>query len=88
MACWRSTIKANVGVCTRPTVNLALYIVSHLIKQNDTIICATDAGREGQLIFEYVYRMSTTDEAKTVKRLWISSMTDEAIKDGLKHLII
>lgn len=69
-----------------PQTQKQFAIVSHLIKQNDTIICATDAGREGQLIFEYVYRMSTTDEAKTVKRLWISSMTDEAIKDGLKHL--
>nr|WP_312576873.1 DNA topoisomerase 3 [Sedimentibacter sp.] len=48
------------------------------------IICATDAGREGQLIFGYVYVTSGCN--KPVKRLWISSMTDEAILDGFNNL--
>jgi len=48
------------------------------------IVCATDAGREGQLIFGYVY--VTSGCTKPVKRLWISSMTDEAILDGFKNL--
>lgn len=48
------------------------------------IICATDAGREGQLIFGYVY--VTAECKKPVKRLWISSMTDEAILEGFKNL--
>lgn len=48
------------------------------------IVCATDAGREGQLIFGYVYVTSGCN--KPVKRLWISSMTDEAILDGFKNL--
>ena len=50
----------------------------------DEIICATDAGREGQLIFGYVY--VTAECKKPVKRLWISSMTDEAIKEGFNSL--
>lgn len=50
----------------------------------DEIICATDAGREGQLIFGYVY--ITAECKKPVKRLWISSMTDEAIKEGFDNL--
>ncbi|MGD9566735.1 MAG: DNA topoisomerase 3 [Sedimentibacter sp.] len=50
----------------------------------DEIICATDAGREGQLIFGYVYINAGCK--KPVKRLWISSMTDEAIGEGFKHL--
>ena len=50
----------------------------------DEIICATDAGREGQLIFGYVYVNAGCN--KPVKRLWISSMTDEAIEEGFTKL--
>lgn len=50
----------------------------------EEIICATDAGREGQLIFGYVYVNAGCK--KPVKRLWISSMTDEAIDEGFKDL--
>lgn len=44
------------------------------------VICATDAAREGELIFRYIYRMAGCK--KPVWRLWISSMTDEAIREG------
>ncbi len=50
----------------------------------DELICATDAGREGQLIFGYVYINSECK--KPVRRLWISSMTDEAIREGFANL--
>lgn len=50
----------------------------------EEVICATDAGREGQLIFGYVYVNAGCN--KPVKRLWISSMTDEAIEEGFKNL--
>jgi DNA topoisomerase-3 len=50
----------------------------------DEIICATDAGREGQLIFGYVYINASCN--KPVRRLWISSMTDEAISEGFNNL--
>ncbi|HYH03541.1 MAG TPA: DNA topoisomerase, partial [Bacillota bacterium] len=48
------------------------------------VICATDAGREGELIFGLVYRQANCQ--KPFRRLWISSMTDEAIADGLQNL--
>lgn len=48
------------------------------------LVCATDAGREGELIFRFVYQM--TGCKKPFQRLWISSMEDAAIKDGFAHL--
>ncbi len=50
----------------------------------DEIICATDAGREGECVFRYVYYHAEC--TKPFKRLWISSMTDEAIRDGFSNL--
>ena len=44
------------------------------------IICATDAGREGELIFRYIYEAAGC--SKPVSRLWISSLTPEAIRKG------
>ncbi len=48
------------------------------------LICATDAGREGELIFRYIYDI--TGSTKPFKRLWISSMTNTAIKEGFSNL--
>jgi len=61
-------------------------VVKRLITSPDTdrIICATDAGREGELIFRYIYSLCGCD--KPFQRLWISSMTDEAIKEGFRNL--
>ncbi|MCM1060617.1 MAG: DNA topoisomerase 3 [Eubacterium sp.] len=50
----------------------------------DTIICATDAGREGECIFRYVYNIARCK--KPVKRLWISSLEDVEIKAGFADL--
>lgn len=50
----------------------------------DEIIEATDAGREGECIFRYVYNYLGC--SKPVKRLWISSMTEQAIRDGFANL--
>ncbi len=50
----------------------------------DSLICATDSGREGELIFRYIYNY--IGSSKPFQRLWISSMTDEAIKDGFLKL--
>jgi len=61
-------------------------ILQHLISCNDEIICATDAGREGQLIFEYVMAKCENIQSKKIKRLWISSMTDTAIQEGFANL--
>lgn len=61
-------------------------IVKSLMNRDDVdeLICATDAGREGQLIFGYVYVNAGC--TKPVKRLWISSMTDEAVAEGFNNL--
>ena len=50
----------------------------------DSVTAATDAGREGELIFRFVYQMA--DCTKPVKRLWISSMEDAAIREGFANL--
>ena len=50
----------------------------------DSVTAATDAGREGELIFRFVYQMAGC--TKTVKRLWISSMEDAAIREGFANL--
>ena len=50
----------------------------------DSVVCATDAGREGELIFRLVYEMAGCN--KPMKRLWISSMEESAIRDGFANL--
>lgn len=61
-------------------------IVSELMNKNDVteIINACDAGREGELIFRTVYKLSGCN--KPMKRLWISSMEDSAIREGFNNL--
>ena len=53
-------------------------------KETDSLICATDAGREGELIFRYIYEKAGCK--KPFQRLWISSMTDEAINEGFRDI--
>lgn len=53
-------------------------------KRVESVICATDAGREGELIFRLVYEHAGCK--KPMERLWISSMEDAAIRDGFEHL--
>ena len=55
-----------------------------LSEEVTSLMCATDSGREGELIFRYIYKVSNCHKPFT--RLWISSMTDEAIRDGLAGL--
>ena len=50
----------------------------------ETIVCATDAGREGELIFRLVYDCCRC--SKPVRRLWISSLEESAIREGMAHL--
>ncbi len=50
----------------------------------DSVVCATDAGREGELIFRLVYEMAGCD--KPIRRLWISSMEESAIRGGFENL--
>ena len=61
-------------------------VVKELINAADTdrLVCATDAGREGELIFRYIYHKAKCK--KPFDRLWISSMTDEAIQEGFRTI--
>jgi DNA topoisomerase-3 len=62
-----------------------LNTIKKLFKAADEIICATDAGREGELIFRYILAWTQCLQ-KPFKRLWISSLTDDAIHQGFAHL--
>ncbi|WP_036248694.1 type IA DNA topoisomerase [Methylobacter sp. BBA5.1] len=62
-----------------------LNTIKQLFKAADEIICATDAGREGELIFRYILSWSQC-LSKPFKRLWISSLTDDAIRKGFAQL--
>lgn len=50
----------------------------------DSLVCATDSGREGELIFRYIYQLCGC--RKPFDRLWVSSMTDSAIREGFARL--
>lgn len=74
--------KYQVSASTKKQFN----ILKTLMNREDVkgIICATDAGREGELIFRLVYHQAQCK--KTFERLWISSMEDEAIQNGFANL--
>lgn len=61
-----------------------IKIIGELFRKSERIIVATDAGREGELIFRYLYAYLGC--ATPFDRLWISSLTDKAIRKGLKEL--
>ncbi|RRA95599.1 type IA DNA topoisomerase [Paenimyroides viscosum] len=61
-----------------------LKIIEQLFNKSDSIIVATDAGREGELIFRYIYEYLKSN--KPFERLWISSLTEKAIKQGFDNL--
>ena len=61
-------------------------VLNNLLYRHDVdlVICATDAGREGECIFRYVYNFAKCK--KPVKRLWVSSLEESAIKNGLEFM--
>lgn len=61
-----------------------LKVIKQCIKSSGSIIVATDAGREGELIFRYIYEYLNCK--KPFERLWISSLTEKAILQGFKQL--
>ena len=67
-----------------PGVVRQLNIIKGLFEGGDRIIVATDAGREGELIFRYIYHYLGC--TKPFVRLWISSLTDKAIREGMGRL--
>ena len=67
-----------------PAALKQLKVIRSCFDKADRIIVATDAGREGELIFRYIY--SYLNCHKLYDRLWISSLTDKAIREGLANL--
>lgn len=67
-----------------PGVLKQLKVIREVFAQSDRIIVATDAGREGEGIFRYIYNYLGC--RKPFVRLWISSLTDRAIREGLENL--
>ena len=67
-----------------PAALKQLKVIRSCFDKADRIIVATDAGREGELIFRYIY--SYLNCHKPFDRLWISSLTDKAICEGLSNL--
>ena len=67
-----------------PAALKQLKVIRSCFDKADRIIVATDAGREGELIFRYIYQHLNCH--KPFDRLWISSLTDKAIREGLANL--
>ena len=77
-------VKTKEGMVDDPAVKKQLDVIKSLFDECTEIIVATDAGREGELIFRYIYYYLKCK--KPFRRLWISSQTDEAIKNGFRNL--
>ena len=60
-------------------------VIESLCKEADEIVCATDAGREGELIFRYILAQAECEE-KPIRRLWLNSLTPDAIQEAFKDL--
>lgn len=74
-------VKAEKGYKADPGALKQLKVIKEVFDQSDKIIVATDAGREGELIFRYIYLYIGCN--KPFVRLWISSLTDKSIREGL-----
>jgi DNA topoisomerase-3 len=59
--------------------------IKRLCSEAEEIVCATDAGREGELIFRYILALSECED-KPIRRLWLSSLTPDAIQQAFKDL--
>lgn len=77
-------VKTENGYKPDAGVLAQIKIIGKLFDSSERIIVATDAGREGELIFRYLYAYLGC--RKSFDRLWISSLTDTAIREGLLNL--
>ena len=76
--------RTDRGMVTDMAASRQLKVIDGVFSRCDSIIVATDAGREGELIFRWIY--SYLGYTKPFQRLWISSLTDEAILEGMENL--
>ena len=77
-------IRTDRGMVTDIAAFRQLKVIDEVFSKCDDIIVATDAGREGELIFRWIY--AYLGYTKPFQRLWISSLTDEAIRKGMANL--
>ena len=77
-------VKKDKGYTADTGALKQLKIIEQLFNKSESIIVATDAGREGELIFRYIYEYLKCN--KPFERLWISSLTEKAIKQGFEKL--
>lgn len=77
-------VKTDKGYKADSDVAAQIKIITRLFRESEKIIVATDAGREGELIFRYLYEYIGC--ATPFDRLWINSLTDKAIQEGLERL--
>ncbi|XXX81699.1 DNA topoisomerase 3 [Sorangium sp. So ce134] len=79
-------LPARFPLVVLPGTRAQFEIVRKILGRRDVerVVCATDAGREGELIFRYIYEAAGCK--KPVDRLWISSLTPDAIRGGLRRL--
>ena len=77
-------VRKNKEYMSDPAALKQLKVIRSCFDKADRIIVATDAGREGELIFRYIYQHLNCH--KPFDRLWISSLTDKAIREGLANL--
>ena len=77
-------VKTEKGYKPDSDMVAQIKVIAALFRESERIIVATDAGREGELIFRYLYEYIGC--ATPFERLWISSLTDTAIREGLERL--
>lgn len=77
-------VKKDKGYTADAGALKQLGIIDQLFRRSDSIIVATDAGREGELIFRYIYEY--LECKKPFERLWISSLTEKAIRQGFDNV--
>ncbi len=77
-------VKTTKGYEFDKNASKQLQVIESVFSRCTSIIVATDAGREGELIFRYIYQYLGCQ--KPFSRLWISSLTDKAIREGLANL--
>ncbi|WP_421805744.1 DNA topoisomerase III [Flagellimonas sp.] len=76
----------QLEVTNDPSIKKQFKIVKALFHDTDEIIVATDAAREGELIFRYINTLANTPKNIPIKRAWFSSATDEGIQKALAEL--
>jgi len=76
---FKLTLIKNNGVAEQ------FQVIKTLLEQAEEIVCATDAGREGELIFRYILALCNCED-KPIRRLWLNSLTPDAIQTAFKDL--